>query len=266
MTDTKTNILNEPLENKNQAKQWAKDKGATEIFIGLADLYWKLYKDLGGVNPLVAYAQAALETGYGKFGGAVKEEFKNPCGLKTAISTDDSPDAHAKFRSWELGVQAHLEHLALYAGANGYPKIKVADPKHFQYLFGVCKFVEDLGGKWAPALDYGIRIIKLINEIRSTEIVEEFEEIFIDNKEEIIATKDSSVKEIEDNIETIGEILVNVKKKCIDKINVSNEKEAYIVKLENENNKLNEENKSLKEKVEEYRKILETIYSLLESK
>lgn len=266
MTDAKTNIINEPLEDKDKAKQWAKNRGATSTFIGLADLYWNLYKECGGVNPIVAYAQAALETEYGKFGGTVKEEFKNPCGLKISVSTDDSPDAHAKFETWRKGVQAHLDHLALYAGASGYPKLKSLDPKHFQYLMGICKYVEDLGGKWAPSLDYGKKIIRLINDISNTEIVDDFKEIYIDEEEDNNITIDATILELDKKFENINNILKVLKEEFINNKKSNDSDKEYIDNLKKENDLLKEENLNLKNKLEEYEKIIETIYELIDSK
>lgn len=147
-----------------QAEKWAKSKGATQDFIDLANLYWKYYKDCGRVNPGIAYAQAAKETGYGHFGGVLDETFYNPCGLKNQEGGDDNdPDAHEKFDSWKEGVQAHLDHLALYAGAAGYPKNKTYDPRHFKSIMGRCTTVNELGGsgKWAPSDTYGQEVNEL---------------------------------------------------------------------------------------------------------
>lgn len=77
------------------------------------------------------------ETGYGKFGGVLDESYHNPCGMKTSSGGGDyDPNAHQKFNSWDEGVQAHLDHLALYAGADGYPKSDTFDPRHFVTIKG----------------------------------------------------------------------------------------------------------------------------------
>lgn len=147
---------------KEQAAAWAKSKGATDQFIKLADLYWKFSETNGKVNPAVAYVQSAVETGYGKFGGVIDATFNNPCGLKTTTGGDNQdPKAHQKFESWEQGVQAHLDHLALYAGAEGYPRTNTADPRHFPSIKGTAKGVSQLGGKWAPSLTYSDSILRL---------------------------------------------------------------------------------------------------------
>jgi N-acetylmuramoyl-L-alanine amidase len=135
---------------------------AAEEFISLAGHYWDLAKDHGGVRPEVAFAQAAKETGFGLFGGVVDASFHNPCGMKTTAGGSNSdPNAHQRFASWTEGVTAHIDHLALYAGADGYPRAAGAtpDPRHFPFLAGKANSVEALGGKWAPSEDYGRSIV-----------------------------------------------------------------------------------------------------------
>ncbi len=163
-TDTK--IVSETKVTVKQAEQWAKSKGATDTFVGLAQLYWKYASEHGDVNPAIAYIQSAKETGYGNFGGVLDESYKNPCGMKTVIGGADSdPNAHQRFNTWDEGVQAHLDHLALYAGANGYPRSNTYDPRHFVTIKGNAVTVNALGGKWAPSLTYGEEINKLYNDL-----------------------------------------------------------------------------------------------------
>ena len=121
-------ILSEASVSVERAQQWARGKNATETFISLAPLYEKYAKSRGGVNWLVAYVQAAKETGYGRFGGVLDESYHNPCGLKnTSGGGDYDANGHKKFDNWDQGVIAHLDHLALYAGASGYPKNMILD-------------------------------------------------------------------------------------------------------------------------------------------
>jgi hypothetical protein len=153
-------ILGPAAVTAEQAQAWARSRGATETFVELAPLYWRLAGKHGGVNPAGAYAQAAKETAFGRFGGVVDESFKNPCGLKTSGGGRSSdPKAHQCFSAWEIGVAAHLDHLALYAGAPGYPKQDTPDPRHFVSIKGKAVAFEDLGGKWAPSPDYGTSIV-----------------------------------------------------------------------------------------------------------
>jgi hypothetical protein len=155
-----TPILGPPSASPAQARAWARTRGAAEEFLGLAALYWTLAPRHGGVDPAVAYAQAAKETAFGRFGGAVTPSHRNPGGLKTRDARGDRPEDHARFPDWETGVAAHLDHLALYAGAPGYPRRETPDPRHFPGLAGTAPHVEELSGRWAPDPDYGRSIVR----------------------------------------------------------------------------------------------------------
>ena len=160
------NIISKTKVTAEQAEKWAKSKGATSTFISLAKLYWEYSDECGGVNPGIAYVQAAKETGYGKFGGVLDESYHNPCGLKTSAGGGDyDPNAHQRFKTWDEGVQAHLDHLALYAGADGYPKKNTYDPRHFVTIKGKATTVNGLGGKWAPSSTYGEEVNTLYNNL-----------------------------------------------------------------------------------------------------
>ena len=161
-------IISSPTATVEQMQKWARSKRATETFISLAPKYMKLYSSHGGINPIVAYAQSALETGYGKFGGVIDESYKNPCGMKTKEGgSDNDPNAHQKFDSWEDGISAHLDHLALYTGANGYPRVETKDPRHFSFIFGKAKSVLGLSGSWASDKQYGEKVLRMTKEIEN---------------------------------------------------------------------------------------------------
>ena len=160
------NIISTTKITAEEAKEWAKDRNATSTFISLADLYWKYYNSHGNVNPAIAYVQSALETGYGNFGGVLDASYKNPCGLKSnSGGSDTDKNAHQRFDSWDDGVNAHLDHLALYAGADGYPRMVTTDPRHFSYIFGNAKTVKDLSSSWASDPSYGNKIMNLYNSL-----------------------------------------------------------------------------------------------------
>lgn len=165
------NIVSSTNITVSTAKKWAKSKGATNTFVELADLYWKYSSTHGNVNPAVAYVQAAKETGYGKFGGVIDESYHNPCGMKTSSGGGDyDPNAHMRFKSWDEGVQAHLDHLALYAGAKGYPRTgNTHDPRHFASIRGKAPTVVALGGNWAPSVSYGQEILVLYRNLEKLE-------------------------------------------------------------------------------------------------
>lgn len=169
---TVTPILGPSVATSDQARSFITGKGVW-WWTALVQFYWDI-APLVGVRADVAFAQACKETGYGRFGRAVTPEHHNPCGLKIPDPTglsDSDPSAHQRFPTWEVGVIAHLQHLALYAGAFGYPlpytKIgptrwtgATADPRHFSFLWNRAgDSVEGLSGNWAPASDYGESIV-----------------------------------------------------------------------------------------------------------
>lgn len=172
------NILSKPTATKEQLREWAKSKNNDKEFVDLVELYYDLSVDLG-VNPVIAYAQFAHETGFLykiKSAAGLDSSFHNPCGLKIMKGGGDfDKSAHKKFDSWNDGVSAHLDHLALYAGAKNFPKKNTHDPRHFSYLLGTARTVEDLSGRWAPSPSYSDKLKILIKEIENTPAQKETE-------------------------------------------------------------------------------------------
>ena len=178
-----------------QAKKWAKSKGATDTFANLATIYWKYSEDCGDINPAIAYVQAAKETGYGKFGGVLDESYHNPCGMKTSSGGGDyDKEAHQRFNSWDEGVQAHMDHLALYAGASGYPKSNTYDPRHFVTIKGKATTTNELGTKWAPSNTYGEEVGKLYMNLMDYVGIE-YDSSSNDSDEDIESPSNSSNEE-----------------------------------------------------------------------
>ena len=148
---------------------WIKTKN--EKCVKPASLLWDISL-LYGINPVVAVAQFCWETDFiyvkGLSNAGLDETYHNPCGLKiTAGGSDTDSNAHMKFPTWCHGFTAYLDHLALYVGIEGYPSNITLDPRHFPYLKGTVKYVEDLSGKWCPNEGYADNIIKYMNEIKS---------------------------------------------------------------------------------------------------
>ena len=155
-----TPIVGRAYTGQAAAERWARNEDASLRFRQNAALYWELAPPRG-VRPEVAYAQSANETGYGRFGGVIDAGFHNPCGLKTtAGGGNDDPNAHMRFVNWRQGVSACIDHLALYAGAPGYPRASTPDPRHFDSVYATAPTVERLGGHWAPDPDYGRSIVR----------------------------------------------------------------------------------------------------------
>jgi N-acetylmuramoyl-L-alanine amidase len=165
MTIMSLAIINNLPYSVEGMREYARSKKATDKFIEIAEIYGK-YASSVGVDPVGAYCQAAKETGFGKFGGVLDESYCNPCGMKKRTGGGDyDKEAHQRFASWEDGVKAHVDHLALYAGASGYPKKDTTDPRHFVSIFGTAKTFEDLTGKWATNPKYGTELIAMVDSV-----------------------------------------------------------------------------------------------------
>jgi len=164
-------IKNAPTANVEQMKQWAKDRNASQLFIDTADIFYNVAVR-EGCDPVVVYAQSAKETNFFKFGGVIDATYHNTCGLKISSGGGNyDPSAHKKFKDWEEGITAHVHHLLLYAGAEGYPLTNTPDPRHFSCILGDAPTVEMLSGKWAPSKTYGESIVdQYINGILGTEV------------------------------------------------------------------------------------------------
>ncbi|MDO4925306.1 MAG: N-acetylmuramoyl-L-alanine amidase [Turicibacter sp.] len=184
------NIVSQVDTSLETIEAWARSKNATETFVSLAKLYKQYAESRGGVNWVLGYVQAAKETGYGKFGGVLDESYHNPCGLKNPAGGDDyDKNAHKRFDNWEQGVIAHLDHLALYAAADGYPKTtyvdswkneqlssnETYDPRHIGWfgttsgILGKAKDVLSLTGSWASDPNYGIELFRLYCDATQSE-------------------------------------------------------------------------------------------------
>lgn len=142
-----------------QAKAWAEARGAHQRFIDIADYYWQ-YGALTGIRPEIMYAQAAKETGYGKYGGRVLPEQNNWAGIKTKTATGDATEDHETFLTPEDGVRGHFNHMSAYVGLEpiGEPHDRYYSVKSLKWA-GTVKTLEELGGKWCPDLYYGYSIL-----------------------------------------------------------------------------------------------------------
>lgn len=184
------NILGKSQVTYQQCEIWLKGvKTANKLALQNLPLLWNSAIK-NGIVPEILISQCMIETGWFNFGGVLNASYHNTCGLKTNKGgSDKAASAHMKFKSWEEGIQAHADHLALYAGAPKFPKYSpncatdlnkeyksngtTQDPRHFSYLYGKCKTVESLEGTWATGKGYANKILKLVNQIRSTNDITE---------------------------------------------------------------------------------------------
>lgn len=206
---TGTPILGQARATVAQAQAWAQTRGAAQCFIDVAPLYWQEAPSRGGVRPEVAYAQAAKETAFGRFGGVIPgPEWHNWCGLKTTAGGGNyDPDAHARFPNDLTGVRAHLDHLAIYAGAPRYPRADTPDPRHFPYIAGTAKTVEALSGRWAGA-GYGESVVRdYLSGLLATEVPATADDPEKEQLREEVARLQTEVARLLDRIKQAREAL-----------------------------------------------------------
>ncbi len=162
-----TPIVGLALVTVEQAQAWANNRGADQRFIDIAPLYWD-YGLLCLMRPEVLYAQAAVETNFGRFDNRVPADHNNWAGIKTAAAEGNSTEDYEKFATPEDGVRAHYNHMAAYIGLQpvGEPHgryfVAVAQP-----AAGTVQYVEDLSSVWSPLPDYHTYITDLIGQMRA---------------------------------------------------------------------------------------------------
>jgi hypothetical protein len=123
------------------------------------DLYFKM-EEQEGVRADVAFVQSILETNVWKFDGLVKPEQNNFGGL----GATGPENTGLSFATPEEGIIAQGRHLRLYAVYAPELNDKKVDPRGLpEHLLGWAPFVEDLSGKWATDLMYGIKIKNILN-------------------------------------------------------------------------------------------------------
>ena len=154
-----TSLIGEAQISAEVAQEWARDRNAEERFIEAAPIYWK-YGEITGLRPEILYVQAAKETGYGRYSGAVKPEMNNWAGIKIKNPIGDRTEDHETFATPDDGVRAHFNHMGAYVG------LKPIGEAHDRYYVvksiswaGSVKNLEALGGRWCPDLYYGYSIL-----------------------------------------------------------------------------------------------------------
>ncbi len=159
LLQTGTQILGSPGATVAQAQRWAQARGAHSRFINIAPTYWQ-YGAATGIRPEVLYAQSAKETAFGNYGGAVTPDQNNWAGIKTVNATGDEREDHESFPTPTEGVRAHFNHMCAYTG------LAPSGQPHGRYYLvltipwaGTIRYVEELGGRWAPDPGYGNSIV-----------------------------------------------------------------------------------------------------------
>lgn len=120
-----------------------------------------------GIRPDIAFAQALQETGHFRYGGLVKPNQNNFCGLGSMHSGAKG----AWFESPRIGARAHIQHLLAYSSTRQ-PKGEIVDPRYRLVKttknFGRARTWADLNGRWAiPGKDYAQKIMTIYSKILS---------------------------------------------------------------------------------------------------
>ena len=126
-----------------------------------------------GIAGDVAFAQSCIETGnftFNKATCAVALEQNNFCMLGVT-STFEKGNS---FDTPPLGIRAQIQHLKAYASTENLVG-ECIDPRFKYVVRGCAPYVEWLGMKenpqgkgWASSANYGNKIVKVLNNIRST--------------------------------------------------------------------------------------------------
>ncbi|MCF8304265.1 MAG: glucosaminidase domain-containing protein [Bacteroidales bacterium] len=122
-----------------------------------------------GVNHDIAFAQMCLETGFLKYGGVVKPEQNNYCGLG-ALNDHVSGDWYPDRRT---GIMAHIQHLKAYASTGSLNNL-IVDKRFDCVKRGSAKHLAQLTGKWAIDRLYDKKIKSILNRMEKFNIAIEF--------------------------------------------------------------------------------------------
>jgi hypothetical protein len=168
-------IIGPPTADWASVKHRLAVLGSTELFAkDIAPAVWAAAVDYG-IDPAGMLAQAAHETGWGKFGRAMHPWHFNPAGIKVrdlkalaelGVTGDGNPVLHAQFASWHQGAKAQAQHLWAYCGRR-VPPADVVDPR-YDWVIGKhsCVTFEDLSTRWAPSTDYGTRVVSIAAQLQ----------------------------------------------------------------------------------------------------
>lgn len=162
---THTPLIGAAQVTAEQAKAWARAKGAHQRYIDIADTYWK-YGELTGIRADILYAQAGKETGYGNYTGRVLPEMNNWAGIKKYGAVGDETEDHETFETPDDGVRGHFNHICAYVGLEpiGTPHGRYNSVKSLAWA-GTITEAEQLGGKWCPDPMYGADIVKMAEDM-----------------------------------------------------------------------------------------------------
>jgi hypothetical protein len=121
-----------------------------------------------GINHDMAFIQMCLETGFLRFGGLVKPEWNNFCGLG-AIGPQEPG---LIFPEPRIGVRAHIQHLKAYATDEPLNRTLV-DPRFRFVRRGTSPTIHGLSGTWAADKSYSGKLAVILQRLYDFSFMEE---------------------------------------------------------------------------------------------
>ncbi|ARN56481.1 glucosaminidase domain-containing protein [Sedimentisphaera salicampi] len=113
-----------------------------------------------GINSDIAFCQMVHETNYLRFGGDVRREQNNFCGLG---ATGGGEPGHS-FQTPRLGARAHIQHLKAYANSRPLRKARI-DPRFELVKRGSSPNIDGLTGTWATDPQYDRKLRRKLREL-----------------------------------------------------------------------------------------------------
>lgn len=141
---TGLSIMGEAQATEVQLKAYLLNNNPEAVaYLDLPGLYLEEGK-AEGVRGDAAFCMACKETGFFRYGGDVKPEQNNYCGL----GATGGGVAGASFATKRLGVRANIQHLKAYGSTEALVN-ECIDPRFKYVTRGKALTFEELAGKWA---------------------------------------------------------------------------------------------------------------------
>ena len=174
--DSYTKIASKPVATAEQMIAYIKSKkqNVAQSVIDMIPLYLS-EGEIEGIAGDIAFAQSCLETGNFWFAGSnVTLDQNNFCGMGVTSGNKKGNS----FKTPQIGIRAQIQHLKAYANTD--PLVNECVDPRFRYVKrGCAEYVEWLGiqenpsGKgWAAGAGYGNKILRILKNVRETEITQ----------------------------------------------------------------------------------------------
>ena len=174
--DSYTKIASKSVATAEQMIAYIKSKkqNVAQSVIDMIPLYLS-EGEIEGIAGDIAFAQSCLETGNFWFAGSnVTLDQNNFCGMGVTSGNKKGNS----FETPQIGIRAQIQHLKAYANTD--PLVNECVDPRFRYVKrGCAEYVEWLGiqenpsGKgWASGAGYGSKILRILKNVRETEITQ----------------------------------------------------------------------------------------------